>query len=107
MSDEIFSIRQADNVKFVGGKACSLSRMIREGFCVPDGFVLSANTFMSLTPSLQKLVLVHFDKLNADFVAVRSSALNEDSLDDAWAGQLDTFLNCNRDTLIQSIQACW
>ena len=34
-----------------------------------------------------------FKKLDAKFVAVRSSATSEDSASAAWAGQLDSFLN--------------
>lgn len=107
MSEQVFNITQADNVKLVGGKALSLGKMLRAGINVPSGFVLSAETFMSMTPKLEKLIIANFDKLQTGFVAVRSSAVNEDSLDHAWAGQLDTFLNCTRDDLLANIQACW
>lgn len=48
-----------------------------------------------------------FQSLGADFVAVRSSATAEDSVSDAWAGQLDSFLNTTADTLIENIKKCW
>ncbi len=41
------------------------------------------------------------------FVAVRSSATAEDGATAAWAGQLDSFLNTTKDTLLQNIQKCW
>ncbi len=41
------------------------------------------------------------------FVAVRSSATMEDGLNDAWAGQLETFLNTNQETLFDNIKKCW
>jgi pyruvate,water dikinase len=41
-------------------------------------------------------------------VAVRSSAIGEDSIDDAFAGQLDTFLNVQSNaSLVESLLACW
>ncbi len=48
-----------------------------------------------------------FKSLDASFVAVRSSATAEDSASDAWAGQLDSFLNTTEDTLIENIKKCW
>ncbi|HDL02207.1 MAG TPA: hypothetical protein ENH20_00050, partial [Candidatus Pacearchaeota archaeon] len=52
-------------------------------------------------------ILENFKELNSEFVAVRSSATSEDSADAAWAGQLDTFLNTNRENLIENIRKCW
>ncbi len=48
-----------------------------------------------------------FQKLGAEFVAVRSSATAEDSNSAAWAGQLDSFLNTDKKTLLQNVQKCW
>lgn len=52
-------------------------------------------------------ILRHFDILGAKFVAVRSSATAEDSSVAAWAGQLDTFLNTTKETLLENVQRCW
>jgi len=38
---------------------------------------------------------------------VRSSATAEDGTDHAWAGQLDSFLNITKDTLLEKVQYCW
>lgn len=46
-------------------------------------------------------------QLGAEFVAVRSSATAEDSASAAWAGQLDSFLNTTKDTLLKNVQKCW
>lgn len=46
-------------------------------------------------------------QLGAEFVAVRSSATAEDSASAAWAGQLDSFLNTTKETLLQNVQKCW
>lgn len=48
-----------------------------------------------------------FKKLNCKYVAVRSSATAEDSASAAWAGQLDSFLNTNEDSLLENIKKCW
>ncbi len=52
-------------------------------------------------------ILSHFKILDAQFVAVRSSATAEDGASAAWAGQLDTFLNATEETLLQNVQRCW
>jgi len=56
---------------------------------------------------LKKETLNAFDKLGAKYVAVRSSATAEDSKIDSWAGQLETYLNTNRENLIENIKKCW
>ena len=48
-----------------------------------------------------------FASLDASFVAVRSSAVAEDSATQSWAGQLETFLCVTPDTLIERILGCW
>lgn len=48
-----------------------------------------------------------FKQLNAEYVAVRSSATAEDGAENAWAGQLDSFLNTKEDSLLEKIQRCW
>jgi pyruvate,water dikinase len=48
-----------------------------------------------------------FKQLDAPFVAVRSSATAEDGADNAWAGQLDSFLNTTEATLLLNVQKCW
>jgi phosphoenolpyruvate synthase/pyruvate phosphate dikinase len=48
-----------------------------------------------------------FVGLDAEFVAVRSSATAEDGATAAWAGQLDTFLNTTEEDLLENVQRCW
>jgi phosphoenolpyruvate synthase/pyruvate phosphate dikinase len=48
-----------------------------------------------------------FKKLDAKYVAVRSSATAEDSASAAWAGQLDSYLNTTTDNLLENIKNCW
>jgi len=48
-----------------------------------------------------------FDLLGAKYVAVRSSATAEDASAASWAGELDTYLNTTRETLLDAIRMCW
>ena len=49
----------------------------------------------------------NFKALKTKFVAVRSSATAEDSASDAWAGQLDTYLNTTEKDVLKNVQRCW
>lgn len=85
----------------VGGKARSLVKLKLAGQRVPDGFVILP------TRELDKTELFRaFDSLASERVAVRSSAVNEDGENTAWAGQLETKLNVGRDELIDVTKAC-
>jgi len=78
------------------------------------------NTVSSASEKIQQIILEakipeditiaienEFDKLGSEFVAVRSSATAEDSASAAWAGQLNSFLNTNRETLLLNVSKCW
>lgn len=57
--------------------------------------------------AIEDEILSSFKKLDAKFVAVRSSATSEDSADAAWAGQLDSFLNTEKKELLNNVKKCW
>jgi len=42
-----------------------------------------------------------------ELVAVRSSATAEDSLEAAWAGQLESYLNTTEKDLLTNVKKCW
>jgi pyruvate,water dikinase len=71
----------------VGGKAAQLSRLIRIGLRVPEGFVVVGATPGRLPPELDQ----YAERLGGA-VAVRSSALAEDSAEASYAGQYETVL---------------
>ncbi len=48
-----------------------------------------------------------FVQLDTEFVAVRSSATAEDGAENAWAGQLDSYLNTTKKDLLEKVQHCW
>ena len=56
---------------------------------------------------LSTIIMQEFEKLGTTFVAVRSSATAEDSASAAWAGQLDTFLNTNKENVLENVKKCW
>jgi len=48
-----------------------------------------------------------FTDLSSAHVAVRSSAILEDSITASWAGQLDSFLNTTSHDLLLNVRQCW
>lgn len=105
--NKTYDLAEANRVEIVGGKAYALSKMIRAHCNVPKGFVVPATQFKLMSPNLQIELIKQFSLLESSFVAVRSSSINEDGKHDAWAGQLDTFLNCSEGNFIDYIEKCW
>ncbi len=88
------------------GKGASLWEMTQAGFPVPEGFVLTTKAFWLSSDKREKQVIEAFDKLDTQFVAVRSSWTKEDGEMDSFAGQFETFLFVTRDKLIEKIVEC-
>jgi phosphoenolpyruvate synthase/pyruvate phosphate dikinase len=100
------------DVAEVGGKGASLIKMHQAGIPVPKGFVVATNAYnefhkLGLPENFQKALLESFDSLEVQRVAVRSSAVSEDSDTASWAGQFESFMNVTRDTLVDNIKKCW
>ncbi len=96
------------DIALVGGKAASLGEMLQMGVPVPDGFVVTTNGFrQGMNLKLKKQTLAAFKALGAPRVAVRSSAVAEDSSAASWAGQLESYLNVTQDGLVEAIEECW
>ncbi len=49
----------------------------------------------------------NFFKLKTKYVAVRSSATAEDSSTASWAGELESYLNTTKTSLLDNIKKCW
>jgi phosphohistidine swiveling domain-containing protein len=73
----------------VGGKAEGLARLLSYGFDVPEGFVIVGATEGNLPADLDEC----YRRLGSGKVAVRSSAIGEDSSEASFAGQYETVLN--------------
>lgn len=56
---------------------------------------------------LKQEILSSHKELDSKFVAVRSSATSEDSIDAAWAGQLNSYLNTTEKDLMNKVKHCW
>ena len=98
----------------IGGKGWSLIKMFHAGLPVPSGFVLTTGAFdayrrkgLKSDPQLMEGILTAFDELGSERVAVRSSAVSEDSETASWAGQFETLLNVVREDLLAAIEKCW
>ncbi|TSC78402.1 MAG: pyruvate, water dikinase [Parcubacteria group bacterium Gr01-1014_29] len=68
-----------------------------------QGLILDATMPKDIAQETQQ----KFRELDAEFVAVRSSATAEDSSTAAWAGQLESFLNTTKENLLKNVQRCW
>lgn len=86
---------------FVGGKAKGLDMLVRHGFTVPKGFVIT-----DIEQIDEEAVYQAFDNIKAEQVAVRSSASNEDQSEVSNAGQYETCLFVDRTHLMESVKKC-
>jgi pyruvate,water dikinase len=118
------------DIALARGKGASLGELTQAKTPVPPGFVVlvsALDKFLedtdliveiasqirdlfhdSIMPKvLEKEILKEFTKLKTRYVAVRSSATAEDSSIASWAGELETYLNTTKETLIKNIKKCW
>jgi pyruvate,water dikinase len=103
------------DVALVGGKAANLSRLARMYHRVPDGFSLPVTILDQEHPfdlryeidrAISDLMACH--KLPELLVAVRSSAVDEDSATVSFAGMHETYLNvAGTEAILQAIVRCW
>lgn len=125
-----------DDIARAGGKGANLGELIKAGFDVPDGFVLTTEAYaaaleaaqLSLPPpdeddpaafreqvcrvpileTTRREIATAYADLGAGPVAVRSSATAEDLPGATFAGQQDSFLNViGEQQLIDAIRQCW
>ncbi|MCR4964314.1 MAG: hypothetical protein K6A41_01505 [Bacteroidales bacterium] len=85
----------------VGGKAKGLDMLIRHGFVVPKGFVITEIDQLD-----EESIYQAFDALKVDQVSVRSSASNEDQSAVSNAGQYETCLFVERTNMMESVNKC-
>ncbi|HEU5425192.1 MAG TPA: PEP/pyruvate-binding domain-containing protein, partial [Nitrolancea sp.] len=115
----------------VGGKGANLGRLVRLGFPVPPGFVVTTAAYrvavtagqlaatdpeelrtrlpaLPLPTEVSTPLLGAYRRLGATAVAVRSSGTAEDLAAASFAGQHDTFLNVMGEAgLLDAVRACW
>lgn len=61
----------------------------------------------NMSDFIENEIIKNYEKLNCKYVAVRSSATSEDGKNHAWAGQLETFLNVDKNNILESVKKCW
>ena len=103
-------LRAADAALF-GGKSASLGELIASGIPVPPGFAVSAEAYRRDAPvpeALRAELEERYAELGSPPVAVRSSALGEDSADASFAGQQETYLWVrSADAVCDAVRDCW
>ncbi|MGH3918846.1 MAG: PEP/pyruvate-binding domain-containing protein, partial [Pseudonocardiaceae bacterium] len=104
----------------VGCKAATLGELLRAGFPVPDGAVLTtaalgralAAAGLNATASPEQVQTVPVPDVAAEALpcgplAVRSSGVEEDLPDASYAGQYETVLGVAVDDLPNAVRRCW
>ena len=119
------------DIDAAGGKGANLGELIRAGFPVPDGFVLTTAAYAraaeaagadpgdpaaagsrlggaTVPPEIATAVREGYHAMGAGRVAVRSSATAEDLPDASFAGQQDTILDVEGDdAVLDAVRRCW
>jgi phosphoenolpyruvate synthase/pyruvate phosphate dikinase len=105
---DLEELRAEDASRF-GGKSASLGELLHAGIPVPPGFAISTEAGENLTEMLRRDIVARYAELGSDVpVAVRSSALGEDSAEATFAGQQDTFLWVRgADAVCEAVTKCW
>ena len=107
----------AGDLALVGGKAANLGELVRAGFRVPRGFVVTTQAYRLKNPdgsvpaALADEIRAVWRELVGDAggrVAVRSSATAEDLAEASFAGQQETFLDVGgADAVVTAVADCW
>jgi rifampicin phosphotransferase len=103
------------DLHLVGGKAQGLARLAAAGLPVPPGFCITTEAYLRLgrqkqppDPSLWSQIEGAFRRLGGGPVAVRSSAVGEDSARASHAGQYETVLGVEgAEAICSAVARCW
>lgn len=95
-------------INMVGGKAYNLGRLLNLNYKVPNGYVITSK----VSDNLEFFESVEFkkflEKLDQDkLYSVRSSADVEDSAQNAFAGQFESYLHVSVDKISEMIKSVW
>ncbi|MEO6002220.1 MAG: PEP/pyruvate-binding domain-containing protein [Opitutus sp.] len=101
----------------LGGKAGALARLGMSGLPIPAWFVVTPEVFalsrganvIGVRPDLaaEMVALAHELAPDAEYFAVRSSALDEDGADHSFAGQLESYLFVTPERIPEKVAAVW
>src|SRR5690349_1427107 len=92
-----------------GGKAVSLGAALRAGLPVPPGAAVAAHLVDAVAAGNEAAIstVLGSPDLPQGRMAVRSSAVGEDSAGSSFAGQHATKLNVTRAQLVAAIREVW
>ena len=101
--------KTSEKYELMGGKATALAKIGRAIDNIPDWFVVS---FKGLDVENKEIIKEAEDEIKEkltqlsddSYFAIRSSAGNEDSIENSFAGQFDTFLYIKKNDVIQKIK---
>ncbi len=121
MKFEILSPGDEPSRERMGGKGWALAKLTSAGFPVPPWIVLPPSELAEENirkgggrdfvwpEAFRKLVRERLREIasEVDRFAVRSSAVEEDGAGSSFAGQLDSFLNVERDEVLDHVARVW
>ncbi len=105
----VVPLHDAHHEPAYGGKAASLAAALREGLPAPPGAALGA-TFVDRVAGRDAAAvetLLASPHIPDTRLAVRSSAIGEDSADASFAGQHATKLNVRKPQLLDAVHLVW
>jgi phosphohistidine swiveling domain-containing protein len=127
----VVDIKDRCEMELVGGKAYNISKLVREGFAVPEGFCITTRAYEyfldynriseedkdigdrirgGLMPPLLAEIIrdTYHTHLQGNPCAVRSSSPFEDLKSASFAGQYTSLLNVRGDdALLDAVKECW
>ncbi|HTU96498.1 MAG TPA: PEP/pyruvate-binding domain-containing protein [Solirubrobacteraceae bacterium] len=108
LTRDLHELQASDAGRF-GGKSASLGELLHAGIPVPPGFAISTEAGTELTDSLCHDIVARYGRLGDEVpVAVRSSAVGEDSAEATFAGQQDTYLWVRgAGAVCDAVRKCW
>ena len=105
----IVPLTQARDERVFGGKAVSLGAALRAGLPVPAGAALSSALVERIAAGVTDALdaAVQAQQIPGGRLAVRSSAIGEDSEGASFAGQHATVLNVSAPGLVAAVRTVW
>ena len=111
----ILNLNNTLSENLAGAKAFHLSKMMKSGYQVPNGFVILSNAFdhfstnkTDLSPEFLNELETELKTISAEKYMVRSSAIGEDGAENSFAGQLSSFISSSKtEDIIAHIYKCW
>ena len=109
MDDRLVPLADAIDEAVFGGKAVSLGAAIRAGLPVPPGIAVPTTMVNRVAAREQEAIdaILACAEIPDVRLAVRSSAVGEDSADASFAGQHATKLNVRKASVHEAVHVVW